>query len=83
MKKHLSKKISLYIAQYLIMNYMEEEKSLSELNKANANIIINNSENNNEIVYNQNISKSFNKSYPNLNIGNLNSILIMIIKIQI
>ena len=33
---------------------MEEEKSFSELNKANANIIINNSENNNEIVYNQN-----------------------------
>ena len=62
---------------------MEEEKSLSELNKANANIIINNSENNNEIVYNQNISNSFNKSSPNLNIGILNSILIMIIIIQI
>ena len=62
---------------------MEEEKSLSELNKANASIIINNSENNNEIVYNQNISNSFNKSSPNLKIGILNSILIMIIIIQI
>ena len=62
---------------------MEEEKSFSELNKTNANIIINNSENNNEIVYNQNISNSFNKSSPNLNIGILNSILIMIIIIQI
>ena len=62
---------------------MEEEKSFSELNKANANIIINNSENNNEIVYNQNISNSFNKSSPILKIGILNSILIMIIIIQI
>ena len=62
---------------------MEEEKSFSELNKTNANIIINNSENNNEIVYNQNISNSFNKSSPNLKIGILNSILIMIIIIQI
>ena len=62
---------------------MKEEKSISELNKANENIIINNSENNNEIVYNQNISNPFNKSSPNLNIGNINSILIMIIIIQI
>jgi hypothetical protein len=54
---------------------LEEEKSLSELNKANASIIINNSENNNEIVYNQNPINSFSKSSPNLNIGNLNSIL--------
>ena len=49
---------------------MKEEISLSELNKANSNIIINNSENSNEIVYNQNPSKSFSKSSPNFSIGN-------------
>ena len=54
---------------------MKEEISLSELNKANIDIINNNSDNNNEIISKQNSNNSLSKSSPNLSIGNLKSIL--------
>ena len=55
---------------------MKEEISQSELDKANINIIINNSDdNNNEIKNNQNDNNSLSKSSPNLSIGNLKTIL--------